>query len=122
MAEITDVLDNIESENEDDAKSILHRFLEIAASITGRGEIDDDYTKTISFPIGDITITSDPYYQKVSIDTEDGEEELENEDEIIVLSNEVKRRILQFDKGVKTIREEIAAEIFDKPLKKKVRP
>ncbi|MBS3121054.1 hypothetical protein J4420_05025 [Candidatus Woesearchaeota archaeon] len=91
---------------------VLHQLLELAMSVTGRGYVSDDYTKSIEFEIGDVTIFSDPYYGTVQIDETDVDSKT-----IQKLIKEVKRRLFQFDKKIETIREQAASEIFDKPIK-----
>lgn len=120
MAEISQIIKDIESDDNTNAEHILHQLLEVAVSITGRGEISDDYTKTIEFPIGEDTIISDPYYQRVWIDTANDEEEIEDGDEIKAISKEIKSRLLKFDMQIKDTRKKVASEIFDKPLRKGV--
>ena len=101
---------------EDDDKSpnwhILHQLLELTMVLTGRGDVSDDYTKSIELQICDNTIFSDPYYGTVQIDeTELDEEEIEE------LIRELKKRLIQFDIRTYALREQIASEIFDKPIK-----
>ena len=91
---------------------VLHQLLELAMSVTVRGYVSDDYTKFIEFPIGDIMVFSDPYYGNVQIDETDLDTKI-----IKKLITEIKKRLLQFDKKIETIREQAATEIFDKPLK-----
>lgn len=117
MAPISALIFDIESDDNTNCEHMLHRLLEIAVSITGRGEVWDDYTKTIEFPIGDAAIISDPYYGRVWVDTDNSEEEIESEKEILALFEEVKGRIQEFDRQIKETREKISLEIFDKPLK-----
>lgn len=117
MAPISALIFDIESDDNTNSEHMLHRILEIAVSITGRGEVGDDYTKTIEFPIGNATIVSDPYYGRIWIDTDDGEEEVESEKEILALFEEVKDRIQEFDRQIKETREKISGKIFDKPLR-----
>ncbi len=103
----------IENDDKEMEWHALHQLLELVMSATGRGYVSDDYTKFIEFEIGDVTIFSDPYYGTVQID----ETDVDNKT-IRKLITEIKRRLLQFDKKIKTIREQAASEIFDKPLKK----
>ena len=101
---------------EDDDKGIeeyvLHQLLELAMSVTGRGAVSDDYAKFIEFPIGKIMIFSDQYYGNVQIDETDLDSKTIQE-----LIAEIKKRLCQFDKKIETTREQIASDIFDKPLK-----
>ena len=91
---------------------ILHQLLELAMAVTGRGDVGDDYTKFIEFPLGDVMIFSDPYYGNVQID----EQDLDNKT-IKKLITVLKKKLIQFDKKIQTMREQTATEIFDKPLK-----
>ena len=109
---IKEKIEQIESGKIQQDEYILHQLLELARAVTGRGDVSDDYTKFIEFDIGDVTIFSDPYYEDVQID----ETDLENKT-IKKLIMEIKKRLLQFDKKIETIREQAATEIFDKPLK-----
>ncbi len=103
----------IEDDDNTTDEHVLHQLLELAMAVTGRGDVSDDYTKFIEFPIGDTNIFSDPYYGSVQI-----EEGTDLEDaEIKKLIKEIKKRLLLFDKKICTMREQVAAEIFDKPLK-----
>jgi hypothetical protein len=109
---IKEKIKQIENGDVPNDEHILHQLLELAMAVTGRGEVSDDYTKFIEFPIGEIMIFSDPYYGNVQIDEQDlSQEEIKN------LIAEVKKRLLQFDKKIETIRETAATEVFDKPLK-----
>lgn len=100
----------------DDDKSIewhvLHQLLELAMAVTGRGDVSDDYTKSIEFPLGDAIIFSDPYYGCVQIDETDLTEK-----EILGIIAEIEKRLIQFDKKTSAFREQSASEIFDRPLK-----
>ena len=96
----------------------VHKLLELSMAITGRGEIGDDYIKAIEFPINDYTIFSDPYYGQIVIYSDNDDEEIEIDDDktINLLMDELKKRILSFDKKIKKNREEITKKAFDKPL------
>jgi hypothetical protein len=96
----------------------VHSLLELSMAITGRGEIGDDYIKAIEFPINDYTIFSDPYYSQIVIysNNNDGEIEIDDDETIYRLIDELKKRILSFDRKIKKDREEIAKKAFDKPL------
>ena len=109
---IKDRIELIEDNEKTTPEYILHQLLELAMAITGRGDVSDDYTKFIEFPIGDIMVFSDPYYGNVQIDETDLDTKT-----IKKLIRELKKRLLQFDKKIETIREQAATEIFDKPLK-----
>ena len=102
----------IENDDKGIEEHILHQLLELAMAVTGRGDVSDDYTKFIEFPIGEVTIFSDPYYGRVQID----EEDLDSES-IKKLIKDIKKRLIQFDEKIKTTREKLATDIFDKPLK-----
>ena len=109
---IKEKIKQIENDDKGIEEHILHQLLELAMAATGRGYVSDDYTKFIEFDIGDITIFSDPYYNIVQID----EQDLDSES-ISKLIGEVKKRLLQFEEKIKTTREKLAADIFDKPIK-----
>ena len=109
---IKEKIEQIESDDNDNDEHVLHQLLELAMAVTGRGDVSDDYTKFIEFDIGDVTIFSDPYYEDVQIDETDLDTKI-----IKKLITEIKKRLLQFDKKIETIREQAATEIFDKPLK-----
>ena len=109
---IKEKIEQIESDDNDNDEHVLHQLLELAMAVTGRGDVSDDYTHFIEFPLGDIMILSDPYYGDVKIDETDLESKT-----IKKLIVEIKKRLLQFDKKIETTREQIASDIFDKPLK-----
>ena len=109
---IKEKIEQIESDDNTNDEHVLHQLLELAMAVTGRGDVSDDYTHFIEFPIGKIMIFSDPYYGNVQIDETDLESKT-----IKKLIMEIKKRLLQFDTKIETIREEVATEIFDKPLK-----
>ena len=102
----------IENDDKEIEWHVLHQLLELAMSVTGRGYVSDDYTKFIEFEISDVTIFSDPYYGTVQINETDVDSRT-----IQKLITEIKKRLLQFDKRIETIREQVTSEIFDKPLK-----
>ena len=110
--EIKEKIKQIESDDSTTDEHILYQLLELAMSVTGRGEVSDDYTKFIEFDIGEITLFSDPYYGNVQID----EQDLSSE-EFKILIKEIKKRLLQFEEKIKNIRVQATLEIFDKPLK-----
>ena len=109
--DIKKMIELIENDDKGIEEYILHQLLELAMSVTGRGYVSDDYTKFIEFEIGDVTIFSDPYYGTVQIDETDVDSRTIRE-----LITEVKKRLLQFDKNIETIRDKAASEIFDKPI------
>jgi hypothetical protein len=96
----------------------VHRLLELSMAITGRGEIGDDYIKAIEFPMDDYTIFSDPYYGQIVIYSNNNDGKIEIDDNVTknLLMDELKKRILSFDRKIKKDREEIAKKAFDKPL------
>jgi len=95
----------------------LHKLMKLAISMTGRGNIYDDYTGAIDIEVGGLTLYSEPYYNRVQIITEDGcEIDIEKEDMLRKLANELKKRLLAFERKTKKKREEAAAKIFDKNL------
>lgn len=102
----------IEDDDRTTDEHILHQLLELAMAVTGRGDVSDDYTKFIEFPISEVNICSDPYYESVQIDETDIDSTT-----IKMLIKEIKKRLLLFDKKISTLREQAAAEVFDKPLK-----
>ncbi len=110
--DIKEKIAQIEDDDKGIEEYVLHQLLELAMSVTGRGDVGDDYTKFIEFPIGEIMIFSDPYYGNVQIDETDLDSKTIQE-----LITEIKKRLCQFDKKIETIRNQAASEIFDKPLR-----
>src|SRR3989338_9476803 len=102
----------IENDDVTNDEHVLHQLLELAMAVTGRGDVSDDYTKFIEFPLGGVMVFSDPYYGNVQID----EQDLDNKT-IKKLITVLKKKLIQFDKKIETMREQAASEIFDKPLK-----
>ena len=94
----------------------VHGILELCVASTGMGEYSDDYTESIHFPMGNLWISSDPYYNRIDIYSDDEEIEIEDEETIMKLAKELKKRLLAFDRKIKKTREELVKEIFDKPL------
>ncbi len=105
-------IEQIEDNDKTTDEHTLHQLLELAMAVTGRGDVSDDYTKFIEFPISDTNIFSDPYYGTVQIDETDVGSKMVKE-----LIKEIKKRLLLFDKKICTMREQAATEVFDKPLK-----
>lgn len=116
MSAIEAQIKDIESDECTNEEYVLHRLLELAVAATGEGSVGKDYTKTIEFPIGGASIQSDPYYQRVSINTDDIDLEIEDTKTIKKLSNEIKKRLIEFDKRIKKTRTELAEEIFKKSI------
>ncbi len=94
----------------------LHELLELSIAVTGRGEVSDDYIESIHFPIGNLSISSDPYYGRIDIYFDDEEIEMIDEETIMKLAKELKKRLLAFDRKIKKTREDLVKKIFDKPL------
>lgn len=116
MSSIKNFVKQIEGEFHDFPEARIHRYLEICMIMTGRGDVGDDYTKTIGFPMNDYTIYADPYYGRVDIISDDGVEmELESKAMQNALADELKKRILSFDRKRKWTREENAKRVFDRP-------
>ena len=118
---IKEKIEEIESDEKLPEIYILYSLLELAMKISGRGDISDDYTKTIEFQIGEINIILDEYYGRLTIDTEECDYDINERDSIISdLIKEVKKRILDFDKKTKSIKEKISEEVFDKSLSNEI--
>lgn len=118
MSGLQTLIDQIEQSNESEyVPAYLQRLLELCIAVTGRGDISDDYVKSIEFPINDIVIYCDSYYGEISIIKDpDKIIRIDNENEQLKLAQELKNRLLSFDKKNKKIREKLTQEIFDKPL------
>ena len=118
MTTIQELITQIEADDCTTPEHILHRLLELSLAVTGRGCAGDDYTETIEFPMSNLTIVSDSYYGRTWIQFDkDDEIELEEEETLEKIADELKKRLLAFDKKIKKNREQLAKEIFDKPLK-----
>lgn len=118
---IKEKIKEIESDEKLPEIYILYSLLELTMKISGRGDISDDYTKTIEFQIGEINIILDEYYGRLTIDTEECDYDINERDSIISdLIKEVKKRILDFDKKTKSIKEKISEEVFDKSLSNEI--
>jgi len=118
---IKDKIEEIESDEKMPNIYILHSLLELAMRVTGLGDDSEDYTNTIYFPLGDMTINCCEYYGTLSISDEESDEvEISegNEELILKLIKEIKKRILDYDKEIKKIREKASEKIFYKPLNK----
>ncbi|RLG14325.1 MAG: hypothetical protein DRN71_03270 [Candidatus Nanohalarchaeota archaeon] len=113
MTDIEEIINQIESDECPMIEDTLHKLLELAVTVTGLGEMDDGDSKTITFPLSAITITSDSYYQRFFF----GEDILIEDNETIeALAQEIKKRLLKFDKQIKKTRTELAEEIFSEPI------
>jgi len=118
MSGIQDLINQIEGSTESMyAPGYIQRLLELCIAVTGRGDISDDYMKSIEFPINDIVIYCDSYYGEISIwEGENQVMRIDNENEQFKLAHELKHRLLSFDKKNKKIRDKLVKEIFDTPL------
>jgi len=87
--DIKERIKQIENDEKGVQEDILHQLLELAMAVTGRGHLSDDYAKFIEFDIGNITIFSDPYYNRVQIDEQDLDDESIN-----LLIKEIKKKLL----------------------------
>ena len=116
MKGLKSMIRKVEEESHDLPPSRVHGFLEICMNMTGMGEVSDDYTKAIAFPIGGITIYSDFYYNQISVYSED-EDELElDDDEANRLADELKKRIMSFDRRIRNKRKEVTEKVFGESL------
>ena len=117
MKGLKSIIRKVEDESHGMPSSRVHGFLEICMTLTGRGEVSDDYIKAITFPIGNITIYSDPYYNMVTVYSEDDVEmDLEDDDEVDKLADELKKRILSFDRRTRSKIKEATEKTFDEPV------
>jgi hypothetical protein len=118
---IKEKIEGIESDEKIPEIYILYALLELAMKVSGRGDISEDYTKTIEFRIGEINIILGEYYGRLIIEYDYCEYEIMENDPIINnLKEEVKKRILEFDKKTRKIKEKISEEVFDKSLSNKI--
>jgi len=122
--------DNLEKDSEEELSEKYHRLDEIKIKLykklkklvieTGVGEISDDYTKTVTFYLGDITIYSDPYYNQLDIESPDcGEMNLDHDLETTEkIYQEVKKRYKKLINSEESRRiKNKAEEIFEKKFK-----
>ena len=114
MTGLEEIIKQIESDDKCPMiEDRLHKLLELAVTVTGLGEMDGGESKTIIYPLGAITITSDSYYQRFFF----GEDILIEDNETIeALAQEIKKRLLKFDKRIEKTRTELAEEIFSESL------
>jgi len=80
MVEAKELIKKIESNERAQPINKLNDLVQLAVEITGRGEIDDDYTETAHFEIGRYCISSDQYYQRVWICDDESEIEVDTYD------------------------------------------
>ena len=67
--------------------------------------------------MNDLCVTSDSYYGRTWFEIdEEIETEIEDDETLVKLAKELKKRLLAFDRKIMKTREEIAKEVFDKPL------
>lgn len=117
MTGIKELINQIESDGRTTPEYVVHKLLELCMATTGRGYISEDYTETIEFPMNDLCVTSDSYYGRTWFEIdEEIETEIEDDETLVKLAKELKKRLLAFDRKTMKTREEIAKEVFDKPL------
>lgn len=115
--DVQEKINEIESRDELSGVYLLYALLDYAENLTGRGYVSDDYTKTIEFDIGEIKIVIDEYYGNLTIEIDGCEYDISNEEFLIgELIEEIKERILEFDKKINKTKEKISEEIFNKPI------
>jgi hypothetical protein len=120
MTNIRTIIKQIES-RPGSTSAVVHKLLELCMTLTDIGEISDDYTGTISFPIGGCTVISDSYYGRITVfDTDVCEIEIEKIEQLQDLIEELKKRLFSYDRKVRIKRGELTKEIFDKPLDNKI--
>ena len=102
----------------DNIKWKLHYLLKEIVIKTGLGEISEDYTDTVEFNLGDITIYSCGYYHQLDIDKKGQEINLDHDLETTkIIYQEVKKRYEQLQKTNELKKSRIKAEaIFNKTL------
>lgn len=114
---IKEKIDEIKEDDNLPEIYVLYALLDLAMKVTGRGYVSDDYTKTIEFELGEANIIIDEYYGRLTIEIDGCEYEITERDPLIeILIKEVKKRILEFDRKTRKIKEKISEEVFDKPL------
>jgi hypothetical protein len=96
--------------------SRLHELVRLAVAVTGRGELHDDFTGTVSLPMGTTWKTVDPYYGSVWLGSNDCEDAVEVETVLAELERELERRLLAFDERIAVARDECAEATFDGPM------
>ena len=96
--------------------SRIHELVWLAVAVTGRGEQDNDYTGTVSLPIGTTWIAVDPYYGRVWVGSDDCEDAVAEETVLAELERELERRLLAFDRRIGRARDECAEATFDEPI------
>jgi len=116
MSSLKNIIAKIEEGSHGIPSARVHGFLEICMTLTGLGEVGDDYIKAITFPIGNIDVYSDPYYCQVTVYPEDESENELDEDEVNKLADELKKRIMSFERKIRNKRKEVTERVFDEPL------
>lgn len=117
MPSMSEIIKKIEREDSNTPNHLLFRLLEHAMTLTGLGEVCEDYTQAIEFPLGDCLIYSDPYYDSTSVTIGDEEIGSCDEEQVQKLIKEVKKRLLFYEQETKTTRDGIVKKIFDAPVK-----
>lgn len=117
MSSIKSLINQIENE-QGTRTSRIHDLLKLCIVLTGRGEIDDDYVKALSLPMGEYSIWSDPYYGRISFFLEEEEHEIEIDDESILRSfeKELIKRMLVLDRKLSKVRERHVEDVFDESI------
>lgn len=116
MSSLKQMIRKVENESQGVASFRIHGLLEICKIITGRGSGGSSPTKSIDFDMGDITICCNSYYDQVSvISIEEVETELDRK-EAHKLADELKKRILSFERKIRNKRNEVTEKVFDQPL------
>ena len=98
------------------AVSRIYELVRLAMAVTGRGEDQDDYTGTVSLPMGGTWVTVDPYYGSVYVGSDDREDAVEDEAILAELEEELETRLLAFDRRIGRARDVCAKATFDEPM------
>lgn len=117
MPNMSELIKKIEKEDSNTPNHLLFRLLEHAMALTGLGEVCEDYTQAIEFPLGDCSILSDPYYDSTSVTIGDEEIGSCDEEQVQKLIKEIKKRLLLYEQETNTTRDEVSKRIFEAPLK-----
>jgi hypothetical protein len=98
------------------AVSRIYGLVRLAVAVNGRGEREDDYTGTVSLPMGTTWKTVDPYYGRVWAVSDGCEGAVEEETVVLALEGGLVRRLLAFDERIGRARDDCAEATFDESM------
>ncbi len=115
MSAITERVREITA-SDDTIEYKLYHLVELAFMATGSGSKGGDYTDPVTFSLVDTWVCVDHYYGSVCVGSNLTDGDVEDRTAIARIFEDIKNRLIRFDKELEETRRQVFNRIFDTPV------